>query len=88
MNPEPEPETPASSSLLLGEGDWEDPLGEDEDETDDTEEVAATTTDEGGDSMDRPETGNPDIAADALGVFATLFAQQEVPIDTDDTPET
>ena len=80
---EPEPEDPSSSSLL-GEDDWEDTL--EDDATDDTEEVAATT-DKGGDPMDSPQTVNPDITADALGVFAALFAHQEVPIDADDTPE-
>ena len=82
---EPEAEDPSSSSLL-GEDDWEDGLDE-EDTTDDTEEVAATADREGGDPMDSPQTVNPDITADALGVFAALFAHQEAPIDADDTPE-
>ena len=78
---EPETEDPSSSSLI-GEDDWADTL---EDDADDTEEVAATADREGGDSMDN--TASPDITADALGVFAALFAHQEVPIDADDTPE-
>ena len=80
---EPDPGDAASSSLL-GDDDWADTL--EDDETDNTEEVAATT-DKGGDPMDSPQTVNPDITADALGVFATLFTGQQIPIDTDDTPE-
>ncbi len=79
---EPEAEDPSSSSLL-GEDDWENGLDE-EDDADDTEEVAAAI-DKGGDPMDN--TASPDITADALGVFAALFTGQEIPIDTDDTPE-
>jgi type IV secretion system protein VirD4 len=79
---EPDPED-AASSPLIGEDDWEDTL--EEDATDDTEEVAATADREGGDPMDN--TASPDITADALGVFAALFAHQEAPIDADDIPE-
>ena len=82
VNPEPEPEDP-SSSPLIGEDDWEDTV----DETDDETEEVAAAADKGGDSMDGSQTVNPDITADALGVFTALFIGQEIPIDADDTPE-
>ncbi len=83
---QPEPKLKDSaSSPLLGEENWG---GARDDETDEAEEVAAAAeANKGGDPMDRPQRVNPNIAADALGVFAALFAHQEIPIDADDQPE-